>query len=511
MTSLVLYKEQLDDAIVEYEVLAPSDSSLCTDELAAIEAKIAENQALISSINKDIERWTDHSDKVDKIVAVSSGVLAGLIDSFFVGEFSLLEGINWGQESIEKLIINVAEKTGCKGKDLSSTVSKLEEAFPIPADAATNIFGGGKQHHLRDFSHHPTPLGLFFSLLTQFTGKVFGTNTVGAFIIADLPDKSLIGVDLPRKLAIGVKDWLFHMVSDMAGASGTLYKGNSGTGLPGPIVSLLKELSTLPIFKQKNKAGNKEFSVWVSKLFNGTLLAEKDSSGRIIKGSELKFDLRAEIGVLHELGRQAIPIIINEAVVRIFYFIRQLIKELKSVEINSIKDFIHKPNWRVILPYNNRTITRMLTISTGTFVAVDIADASIRSVIKTGPTPAFFAEMVLRVNFVGIGRFALSLVSEGRMEYKKERARDERIEIMSEQIRLGNARVFLRAGEMWEEAYNAEVVVDGLISQCNDYSKMVYDNYKAIVSSGQAISSTIPGIERNNPELIDDITEITKY
>lgn len=40
-----------------------------------------------------------------------------------------------------------------------------------------------------------------------------------------------------------------------------------------------------------------------SKLFNGTLLADHDENGRIVKGTARKFDLRTEIGMLEEVGR----------------------------------------------------------------------------------------------------------------------------------------------------------------------------------------------------------------
>ena len=77
--------------------------------------------------------------------------------------------------------------------------------------------------------------------------------------------------------------WFFHMVSDMAGSSTSVGKGSAGTGLPGPIVSFLKEISALPIFRNMNKDGYKEFSVWISKLFNGTLLGKRDESGKLIE------------------------------------------------------------------------------------------------------------------------------------------------------------------------------------------------------------------------------------
>ncbi len=61
---------------------------------------------------------------------------------------------------------------------LAKAIKFLEEKVPIPQDKLTPEFGGGLQHHLRDFSHHPTILGLFFSILGQFTGMGYGTDAM---------------------------------------------------------------------------------------------------------------------------------------------------------------------------------------------------------------------------------------------------------------------------------------------------------------------------------------------
>lgn len=57
---------------------------------------------------------------------------------------------------------------GCKKEDLSSAIAFLEKKFPIVADKLTNDYGGGYSHHLRDFSHNPTILGLIASILNQY-------------------------------------------------------------------------------------------------------------------------------------------------------------------------------------------------------------------------------------------------------------------------------------------------------------------------------------------------------
>lgn len=161
------------------------------------------------------------------------------------------------------------------------------------------------------------------------------------------------------------------------------------------MLALAKELSVLPIFKNMN-VGDNSLSVFLSKLFNGTLLARHDDNGKIIRETVLKFDLRGELGVGIELGRQAIPIVANECVVRAFYFIRRLAKEIRSNEIQSISD-MNQINWNNVKPWNNPTIVRMLTISAGVFTACDVSEAVV--------TQKYWVS----INYVGVGRFAIAI------------------------------------------------------------------------------------------------------
>lgn len=377
----------------------------------------------------------------------------------------------------------------------------MEDHFHIASDPNLNDFGGGLQHHLRDFAHHPTPVGLFFSLLTQFTSKCYGTNTAGAFIITPVKDMTLIGRNLPKKFTFGVINWVFHMISDMAGSHAT---AGVGTGLPGPIVSLLKEISSLPFFQIfKNSDENSKFSVWISKLFNGTLLAERDSDNKIVRESVKNFDLRAELSLFGEITRQAVPVIINECVVRGFYFIRHFAQECKRKNIRSISD-LNKIDYQNILPFKNRTIIRMLTISTGTFTTIDLADAAIRSVIKNAGqvgSPTFWKDFVLRVNFVGVGRFAITIGTDVGMGMKKSTLENKRMVLMSEQIELLNAKVFYYQENMWLQISDAEQSLDDL-EKYIEYSADVFsDSYSDIEKSIRNIGNYIPEIERKNPGL----------
>lgn len=169
----------------------------------------------LHKVNAQLDRYTNKADRADYALAVTSGILAGILDSLFVGEFSLERANQWGNEQAEILVVKVAKLQGYTGTDPAKAVKHLEDMFPIAADKATSTFGGGLQHHLRDFSHHPTLIGLICSILTQFTKKVYGTDVTGKFIPVPLGEDglALVGKNFPEKIMFGVINWVFHRVS----------------------------------------------------------------------------------------------------------------------------------------------------------------------------------------------------------------------------------------------------------------------------------------------------------
>lgn len=414
----------------EEEVVA-ADAQVETPNIDRLNAEL-------TRVTQELDRYTNHADKADYALAVTSGILSGLVDSLFVGEFSLEYANQWGNQQAQKFVLKVAKYQGYGGNEPAQAIKYLEAQFPIAADKATAAFGGGLQHHLRDFSHHPTPVGLVCSILTQFTGNVYGTDVAGAFKCVPLNKDGLdlIGKSFPEKIMFGTVNWFFHMVSDVAGSSGSVMKGSFGTGAPGPLVSLLKEFSSTRLFKKQDANGYKEFSVRISKLFNGTLLGELDSYGNLIP---LKFDLRTEMGVAMQVGKQTIPVIINDCIVRAFFLLRQLLQELSRDEVQDWSD-VDKIDWKAIIPFRNRTIDRMLTIAGMTFTVADTADAAIHAAIESGGNWILFSgRFVTRFNYVGAGRAALSIVREVSNEKKEAQLIHEKM-ILSE----AKAALFLK-------------------------------------------------------------------
>ena len=363
----------------------------------------------------------------DYLFAAASGILMGALGVLWQKDINLTEARKYGEEKIQKIVIGAAQRAGLDKEhpNIEDAIRFLEKTFPFVGDKLTAAFGGGLQHHLRDFSHHPSPVGLVCSILMQFAGKGFGTKTDGSFAIFDLPadamkDGMLFGRNVPEKILYGTVNWLFHLISDMAGSSAT---PGAGTGIPGPLLSFLKEASSLPFFRDLSigyEGKMRTLSQWISKAFNGTLLKDED-------GNPLRFDLRTEVGLVGQVLTQVPAVLANECIVRGFYMITRFIDELRRCDVTSVNDLV-RINPANFLPFNSRALTRMLTVASGTFVVVNSGIAAVRAVVEgaasgeVGAVPLFF----MRLNYVGIARFAFAVRADSAYIYEDVEAWWER-------------------------------------------------------------------------------------
>lgn len=367
-------------------------------------------------------------DSIDYLIAAASGLLSAVVDVFMAKGFDLDEAQETGFRRVESFVRLVGRHEGIESDDISRVVKGLEESHPFVGDRLTADFGGGRQHHLRDFSHHASPVGLACSLFTQFTGKAVGVGTDGSFVVASVSEEvlaaacgdALVGATVQQKLYLGVIQWFFHLVSDMAGSSSTV-GGTGGTGVPGPLMSLARTIGSLPVVRDAvvtTDARGRELDVseFVSKLFNGTYLADHDETGRIVHGTERRVDLRMEVGLFEQLGSQAFPVLLNETVVRVAFALRRLTAQLEEIGARAegrgdgpltLSRLADEVDWSQVRPWGNRSVNRMLTVAAGVFTAADVAESVARGYLSRGRQP-----LLGRVNVVGVGRFAVAIGTE---------------------------------------------------------------------------------------------------
>ena len=374
-------------------------------ELKELEDKIEETTETVKAL-------TPECDKLDYILSASSGALCGVLDVFLVGKPGESPLGNITDKWFENRTIDFAKLCGYKGDEsLSSAISFLEKKYKVPYDQSV---GGGifkellnltpDNHHFKSLGHNATLLGLFFSILNQFT-NTSSFIADGELITLNNSDShfELEGHNIPSKLFCGFANWFGHLISDISGSSTS--KGR-GMGIPSPIWAWTNDIIAI---KRKLNIPASEF--------------DKSLNELALKMFKEGYDVRFQTA-------QAIPVFLNELVVRLFYSIRRLIGYYSKVQKEN-RSFTLL--WQSCEPFSNATVKRMLTVAHGTFCLVDLGDATIRG-FATGGGYFNVAEFFMRVNIIGVGRFTISLYGEAKRGILKHSALNDLSFIQRERV-----------------------------------------------------------------------------
>ena len=361
--------------------------------LSSAETELLEIEEQIAETEETIKTLTSECDKTDYILAASSGALCGLFDIFLVGKpgESPIEDLSdrWFEERT-KDFARLCGWDDSKDASFKSALKHLErKKFRIPydqtgaGDAASFVFDlNPGNHHFKSLGHNPTLLGLFFSVIDQFSNTSHFVSGGELISLQEADGRfELRGSNVPSKLFCAFVNWFGHLISDMSGSSRS--KGR-GMGIPSPIWCWSNDIIAV-----KRAIG------FPATEFDNSL---NELALRIYKEG---FDARFQTA-------QAIPVLINEMIVRMFYCVRRAVQYFSSTQKSS-RSF--KQMWKACEPFSNATVKRMLTVAHGSFCLVDICDASIRG-FTTGGGGFNATEFYMRLNIVGIGRFTISLYGE---------------------------------------------------------------------------------------------------
>lgn len=367
----------------------------------ALEQADLELQTLDETIDS-VNGLKPECDRLDYILAASSGALCGIIDIFLVGKPGESPLGNITDKWFEARTMDFAKLCGWKGDGEKSAIRFLENKFKIPydqtglGDVGRSIFDlNPSNHHFKSLAHNPTLCGLFFSILDQFQNTSHFVSGGQLISLEKADDKfELKGHDVPSKLFCAVVNWFGHLISDMSGSSGGQGRG---MGIPSPFWAWTNDIIAI---KASLGIPVSQFDEAVNEL--------------ALNIYESGYDARFQ-------AAQAIPVFINEMVVRIIYSVRRLLRYF----LNTDKaDRSFKVMWNACEPFSNVTVKRMLTVAHGTFCVMDIGDATIRG-FAAGAGAFNPTEFILRLNIVGVGRFAISLYGEGKRALGYWRAKKE--------------------------------------------------------------------------------------
>ncbi len=543
MDTMLSLKNTCEDFEVEFEVLPAVNPNELSDErqkrivegVASVDERLDQINARLSLLNKDIDRLTNSADGIDYAVAVMSGIITGIIDAVVVGEWNFKEAKAETSKEINSKVVEFAKKQPdympycnfalegkgnprLKPKDpdrLDTAIEFLEWKFHLPGDGAYSMgnFGiDGSTHRLDDLCHHPTIVGLVCCVIVQFAGSTLYVNKLGEDINIPITVNeygNFVGNNPVTKMFAGVINWFITCAKTIANREGHLMSDiATSASLPGSFLSMITELASIPCFR------NEQFLENLRKAYKkgiGTGKGQVDLGifNSLFEGAQSKLDITTEKAIGHELKRQAMPVVINEILVRGTYFIRRFITELKE------KQNVQDSEWRNVIPLNNRTIVRMMTIATGTFTAVDMADAAIHAAPKSVDVTTFLSNMILRVNFVGVGRFAIAVTTDAGMGVAREIKRSTRIKLQEEQLILLDAKVSYKQADMWISAEKAGETIEEAYSLMEnttaEFVKSYSDIKESLKSIDESIDESIEKAEEKNPGLKSELSDALKW
>ena len=299
----------------------------------------------------------DKCDRYDYLAAVGCGVMSGLVDIFLVGmpnvkttKTNSILG-NWTDAQADKAVEAFAKSLGWKGNGTGSAIGFLERRFPVNYDQGKGKDAGDllkmrtQNHHMKSLGHSPDIVGLFFSLLSQFTGaSVFLDSETGKLVFYPAGTQELQGRTFIEKLFYGTANWFGHLVSDFAGSSGGR---NSTSGRGSGIVIPFYELFGLCNFGSFRVKGPDK------KVYENTVAT------LATKVFEQGYDARWGLTM-------AIPVVLCDLSIKLIWAIRHY--------------FCDQWPLTVCIPTRKQDDLRvMLIVGDATLCLMDGADAAIRS------------------------------------------------------------------------------------------------------------------------------------
>ena len=344
-----------------------------TAEIERVEAKIIAQQGAKSC------------DKYDYLIATGCGVVAGLVDSFFVGMPGESKLGGWTDAQVDKAVMGFGKICGWnpragKEKSISSAIGFFERHYSVNYDQknSTEVDGlfkmAPKNHHMKSLAHAPDIIGLFFSILNQFTGTATFLDN-GQLITIQTDTQELQGHDFLSKLFCGTVNSFCHLMSDVAGSSGGRGKenGSRGSGIVIPFYELfgLCDFGSFQVGKDKNT-----LAVLATKAFQG--------------GYDARWGLT-----------MSIPVVLCDLSIRFIWSVRCFFGK-------------KKPLVECVPSQKYPDLRMMLLIGNGSLCLVDVVDAGIRS---GGNALVFFMHLNLIAWYKFVKRSIAELIIRFDLSY----------------------------------------------------------------------------------------------
>lgn len=375
-------------------------------------------------------------DQNDYLIACFCGIIAGIIDSVFIGkpntgsemnnsilgkmvdreaekavenfaniniakdnktydriaEALAKEGLSKSEynqrlkEELQKYGIpqNFSRKKGYEDfRGNNSKLTYLENKFKVSYDQSTSakikehvdFTLSPDNHHIKSIAHWPDLIGLICSIADQFTGLTTFISDGELYRLT--PDQNLPvlrGETVIQKIFFGFVNWFGHLLSDFCGSHSS--KGR-GDGIPIPFFGIFT-MCDFGNFTYERR--NKEKGWTVSQFESNITISQL-----AVKVFEQGYDARFAITM-------SIPVLLQDLMIRFIW-------SLKS-------HFVHQKPWKECIPTDtHKDLRMMLLMGNASLCMVDGADSLIRS-------KGNLMEIILNLNLIAWYKLAKNSLKE---------------------------------------------------------------------------------------------------
>ena len=377
-------------------------------------AATADLDAELSKVETALKAFTPTVSMYDYAVAVISGILSGVTDALVVKELDpTLLNRNAFSGQLKDIANKVLKYNPESDKPVGPVMNKaVEEGLPdlLP--------------HLEKMAAKAAPMGLLSSVVVQLArGGLLQHKDKNLNIIPE----DMSGSDGTTLVIAGIFTGILKWLQSISAASGTHGQNKfqfqlldklcglirSAPGFSEVVEGIEKWQRQLPNELRSRKAQDKGMGVERTfysffLMLAGVPVFASTKLAAVMKqfqaGKQIGLN---EVPILKSLNRQALPVLMNEIIVRSLFFVSRLARELAG------KDSISQISWEAVLPFGNRDIDRLMAISSMTLSVADTIDAAVHAAVDSCGNGLLFAtRFVTRFNYIAAGRAALAVVKE---------------------------------------------------------------------------------------------------
>lgn len=387
--------EQGNSLQVQYQQIPLEAVFSNVTDLSGIKGWDSTNTEGIDIIDVEFTGTVKSSDRGAYIFAMISGVVAGMIDYTIVGKTDYKEIIkklaidpnNLDNEQIKKLLTILASIYDFNTVKLNKFSNMLDQIF----NQAENTLHKAPRYKamVKDFASDMSIRALAVCIIGRIIGYRVGLDEDDDLTFEKINDPEFNELSFIRQIELAFTQWFFNQVDcyrktkRFEGEVQGIFAFKKGIAF---LKSAVKEIANLRLFREGTIDGTTAYE-W----FKAKMLKDESEDDELLDLKKIMI-------------KQAIPVVINKALIRVFIFIDKFTRDVKEKNVRSIEglQFINP----AYMSEEDRKHCDMLEGIAGLiFEVMDLAGAGISAAKLAGDTDQPLAALyafATEVNFVNI-------------------------------------------------------------------------------------------------------------